>query len=208
MPEQTTVADRLCSYEGCMRKLLAKGFCSAHYERQRNGWPLDKPIRRFGQKHCSVENCDRPHKSGGYCQMHYLRWLYQGTPGEVEPRGFGRQAGRPIGHTTIQHDGYRNVKTENGWVMEHRLVMAAVLGRDLFPWENVHHVNGDRADNRTENLEVWVRGQPAGQRLEDIIDFVVTNYPEAVDAARAGRAQLELIRSQEATDGRRKRAAA
>lgn len=51
--------------------------------------------------------------------------------------------------------------------------MAQLLGRPLTDDESVHHRNGQRLDNRPENLELWSRWQPRGQRVCDKIAFAV-----------------------------------
>ena len=68
--------------------------------------------------------------------------------------------------------GHPNASTK-GIMPEHRLVMSRILGRPLVPGENVHHKNGDRKDNRPENLELWNTAQPSGQRIEDKVEFAL-----------------------------------
>ena len=74
-------------------------------------------------------------------------------------------------------------------VLQHRLVMAQVLGRALLPGEVVHHRNGDRLDNRPANLELWSVDQPKGQRVQDKVRYayeILQRYDPRAAAALAG----------------------
>lgn len=78
---------------------------------------------------------------------------------------------------TITKAGYRMVIVRIGGVsqrvFEHRYVMGQALGRALRLEESVHHLNGDRLDNRLENLELWSSSQPIGQRATDLVKWAL-----------------------------------
>lgn len=86
------------------------------------------------------------------------------------------------GYLTYRHGKLRGVKV-------HRHVYEQHYGIKLLPHQNVHHINGDRTDNRIENLELWDTSQPSGQRVKDKIEF----YFKLVDEYRNHPEYKELI---------------
>ena len=134
-------------------------------------------------KFCSVinsagEKCQRPvfHLQRILCSAHWDRVQRHGdVQADIPIRALGRR-----GAGTVNRKGYRHIGRNRRQIPEHRIVMEEVLGRALAPGENVHHRNGVKDDNRPENLELWYIGQPAGQRVRDLVEYIAKYHADAV----------------------------
>ncbi len=132
-------------------------------------------------KRCTIEGCDEKRKARGWCNIHYGRWVRNGDPLKTERVRVGVGATKKNKHGYVLEflPDHPASRVSDGWVMQHRRVMSDHLGRPLQEFENVHHKNGVRDDNRLENLEPWIVQQPKGQKVEDLLeyaDWIISTY--------------------------------
>lgn len=132
----------------------------------------------MGRKKINIGNCGNGCKKSihcrGVCRACYRRIWYKEY--ERENRGAVEHIDLPIGTIKIDKSGYARIKVGIGhgakdWIKHHKFIMEQKLRRKLFRFENVHHKNGVKSDNRKSNLEIWITNQPKGQRPKDLIKY-------------------------------------
>lgn len=163
-----------CDFFECDRPMKTKGYCGLHYRRlSRHGDPAIKTKRTtIKGMICTIEGCQNDMKfRAGLCGNHYTSLKKYGHPLAASKRRAQLSPDKKV----INSEGYVELYSDHPdnpydyKVLEHRLVMEKHIGRPLRKNENIHHKNGDRADNRIENLELWLVQQPPGQRVSDRI---------------------------------------
>jgi hypothetical protein len=110
---------------------------------------------------CTIGECWRPVLARSMCPTHYARWWRTGDPENSHQGDPAFKTPKPVNRKPkLRTDGYRSVYEPShplahadGYVLEHRKIVydAGIPVPDGF---HVHHLNGDKLDNRLENLEV------------------------------------------------------
>ena len=164
---------RPCRVDGCDNKAVTQDdLCATHRRRKRLYATEDGTFATHKKCITCGAQAVYGHRSSDYCREHYVAHIKRLVVEGVE-RG------------SKHKNGYVYVSIFKDRYPVHSIILEHKLGRYLWPWENAHHKNGNRSDNRPENLELWARPQPPGQRVEDILSFYVEHYPDELRALLA-----------------------
>lgn len=145
---------------------------------KRDFYHLKGKIKVFCSKKCRQEGNGR---------------IYHAQPtfkGEHHVTGRGYIYIHAPDHPSVQGKPYKRVA-------EHRLAMEKFLGRYLHPWELVHHKDEDKSNNQIENLELWSKGHPNGDKVSDVYTSEIVVLHQKISQLES---ELATLKKNQATD--------
>lgn len=134
---------------------------------------------------CKIKDCNKilKYNDGHICAMHRSRFNRHGNY-EISPNWPNLKKGQVL----IAPTGYARINVDGKRMLYHRHIMELNLGRKLNQNERIHHKNGDRIDNRIENLkllennaehmkkyhnDMWKKRKKYGPLSEEIIEKIM-----------------------------------
>jgi len=91
-------------------------------------------------------------------------------------KGDNRIIDKSNGYVLVYCPNHPSKNEKFCYVREHRYIMEKYLNRFLDKDETVHHKNGDKTDNRIENLELISNKEHAKKHFHEIKDHPITKY--------------------------------
>lgn len=153
-----------CKYDGCDRARRTKGFCGGHYVRDRNGWDMSKPWRKFGDPEGSF--WQKVQKGDG-C------WLWSGS---LNVKGYGQQ--RIDGTNRLAHRySYElaNGPIPDGVYVDHLCYTPACVRpehlRLATPGENLQNLRGASSASKSGVRGVYWIAEKKAWRAEVTLDY-------------------------------------
>ena len=133
------------------------------YWSRREGQRVPIKCARCGQEHVTFASNIRSEVFTGMCRS----CIHTGPNSPTWKGGRVTKHGYIYVRVYPEHPLHDTMTNNMGYIAEHRLVMAEHMGRPLKRTEVVHHKNGDKTDNRIENLELYTSFEEHGQAMQE-----------------------------------------
>lgn len=144
-------------------------------------------MQKLQPKKCTVckkglkLSINRDAKRKNFCSKKCLGFFNRSKVGALNQNWKGgRFTDKRYGYVWIYKPGFPGAQRNGKYALEHRVVMSEYLGRPLKTFENVHHKNDRRNDNKISNLELWITHQPQGIRVKDLLKLYSNSFNKLI----------------------------